>query len=70
MRGADDGVLVLVGFAGVAGECFGEPVGRADEGRFGVEVLLWVRESDGRCGRCEKEAKKGVTIARCCWPVP
>lgn len=39
MRGADDGVLVFVCFAVVAGKGFGEPVGRADKGGFGVEVL-------------------------------
>lgn len=37
--GAGYGVLVFVGRAAVAGEGFGEPVGGADEGHFGVEVL-------------------------------
>ena len=37
--GADDGVLVFEGGAGVVGEGFGEPVGGADECCFGVEVL-------------------------------
>lgn len=36
---ADDGVLVLVANPAVIGECFSEPVGRADEGSFGVDVL-------------------------------
>ena len=37
--GAGYGVLVFVGRAAVAGEGFGEPVGGADKGHFGVEVL-------------------------------
>ena len=37
--GADDGVLVFVCYAVIVCECFGKPVGRADEGCFCVEVL-------------------------------
>lgn len=47
MRAADDGVLIFVGFVSVAGEGFGEPVGGADEGGFGVEVLVDIRERGG-----------------------
>lgn len=39
MPGADDGVLVFVSDAVVVCEGFGEPVGRADEGRFCVDIL-------------------------------
>ena len=37
--GADDGVLIFVGYAVFICEGFGEPVGRADEGCFRVDVL-------------------------------
>ena len=37
--GADDGILVLECYAIITCKGFGEPVGRADEGCFCVEVL-------------------------------
>ncbi len=40
--GADDGVLVLIGCAVGGGEGVGEPVGWADEGAFGVDVLVFL----------------------------
>lgn len=36
----DNGVLILIAYATLIGEGFGEPVGRADEGRFSVDVLM------------------------------
>lgn len=39
MPGADDGVLVLVSYTVFVREGFGEPVGRADEGCFCVDIL-------------------------------
>ena len=41
MLGSDDGILVFIGFAAFVREGFGEPVGRADEGGFGVDVLFF-----------------------------
>ena len=74
MPGADDRVLVLVCYAVVIRKGVGEPVGRADEGCFCVEVL------EGRqCFRdhprqqYQFERNRGrivLTSARCCWPVP
>ena len=54
MLGAGDGVLVFVGYAVVVCEGFGEPVGGADEGGFGVDVL-WRRIRDNRKGVEEEE---------------
>lgn len=41
VRGKGDRVLVVVGGEAVAGEGGGEPVGRADDGGFGVHVLVF-----------------------------
>ena len=73
MPGADDGVLVLVCYAVVICKGFGEPVGRADEGCFCVEVLeerQCFRSSPRRIYRLERiRGKIVLTSARCCWPV-
>ena len=50
MRGADDRILILVGFAAVAREPFREPVRRADESRLGVEVLPVISDRRKRSG--------------------
>ena len=48
--GADYGVLVAVGGTGGGGVGFCEPIGWADEGGFGVEVLLLVGQLGDRKG--------------------
>ena len=74
MPGANDGVLVLVCYAVVIRKGFGEPVGRADEGRFCVEVLeerQCFRNPLRRNYQIERiRGKIVLTSARCCWPVP
>jgi len=60
-----DRILVFIAYPAVVGEGFGEPIGGADEGRFGVDVLM-CRQYLGS----EKTTLKMLTSALCCWPVP
>ena len=39
MQGPDDGVLVSIADASIVGEGLGKPVGWADKGRLGIQVL-------------------------------
>ena len=43
--GTNDTVLIFVGRARLRGECFSEPVGGANEGCFGIDVLNVVLNS-------------------------
>lgn len=64
MLGADYRVLVFVGFATAAAEGFGEPVGGANKGVFGVDVLSFHQHS-----LAMQTSSKVLTSARCCCPV-
>ena len=70
MLGPDNRVLVFISFAVVVCKGVGEPIGRTDKGRFGIDVLIRGSVMASKCLRMMGRDQAEHTSARCCWPVP
>jgi len=68
--GAGNRVLVFIAMSVVGCEGFGQPVGRADEGGFGVDVLSFVLALSSLRVSPYCHCYWKLTSARCCCPDP